>query len=498
MVAVDAPRARTYGNWRKPVSPGLMGLGSVGTGLMIGGLVFAVLLVMTRGLGVGIGFLVVVGGAIVIVQTRDQHHRNLAQRVGARLGWWSTRATGANLYRSGPLGCTHLGSFQIPGIGGATTLSEHRDSWGRLFALVWHPRAGYTVVLGSDPDGAALVDAQQIDLWVASWGHWLRQLGEEPDLTGATVTIETAPDTGHRLRREIDRAIDPDANPFSVRVLNQVVGSYPVGSSTVRAYVAVTFSGKQAGKRRPAEEMARELGARLPGLTGSLQATGAGAAAPLSAAELCEVVRIAYDPASATAIEEARAEGEIPDVSWTDVGPTAAEATWDTYRHDSGISQTWAMTGAPRGVVQASVLTRLLEPNSAVARKRVTLLFRPIDPARAAALVEADVRAAQFTATSHNRAQARDTYALRSATATAAEEAAGAGLVDFGMLVTATVTDPASARDSQAAVANLAGATRVRLRLVQGSQDSAFAAALPLGLSLASFSTVPTAFREKL
>ena len=43
--------------------------------------------------------------------------------------------------------------------------------------------------------------------------------------------------------------------------------------------------------------MARELAARLPGLTASLQATGAGAAHPLSAQELCETIRVAYDPA---------------------------------------------------------------------------------------------------------------------------------------------------------------------------------------------------------
>ena len=42
--------------------------------------------------------------------------------------------------------------------------------------------------------------------------------------------------------------------------------------------------------------MGRDLAARLPALTQSLHATGAGAARPMSAQELCEVVRIAYDP----------------------------------------------------------------------------------------------------------------------------------------------------------------------------------------------------------
>ena len=64
----------------------------------------------------------------------------------------------------------------------------------------------------------------------------------------------------------------------------------------------------------------------------------------------------------------------------------------------------------------------------------------------AATLVQSDVRAAEFKATSTNKPAARDTLALRSAQATESEEASGAGLVNFGILVTATVIDPVKAR----------------------------------------------------
>lgn len=492
-------RTRTYGNWRRPKSPGLLGLGSFGTLLLVTGLIVSVIVVMAAGILAALVWLALLGVVVLLVQARDAHGRNVVQRVGARLGWWSTRIAGAHIYRSGPLGRTRYGTFQLPGIAAATTLTEHRDSYGRPFALLWVPAtSSYTVVLGSDPDGAALVDPDQVDLWVADWGHWLRQLGEEPGLTGASVTIETAPDPGLRLRREVTRALDPDANPFSAAVLHDILDIYPAGSSVVRAYLALTFTGKAGGKRRPADEMARDLAARLPGLTGGLQSTGAGVAGPLSAAQLCELVAVAYDPAAAAGIEELHARGEEPDLRWPDVGPVGAEASWDAYRHDSGTSRTWAMSQAPRGLVTSSVLTRLLEPHPAVARKRVTVIYSPIDAARAAALVEADVRAAEFTATNRHRAHARDSHALRAATATAMEEAAGAGLVDFAVLVTATVTDPACLPDATSAINNLAGTARLRLRVMTGSQDSGFAAALPLGLSLAGYSTIPSLLREKL
>jgi hypothetical protein len=236
----------------------------------------------------------------------------------------------------------------------------------------------------------------------------------------------------------------------------------------------------------------------MAGFTAGLQATGAGAAHPLTAQELCETIRIAYDPAAAVLIDEARAVGDPPQPLWTEVGPSAAEVSWDGYRHDSAFSCTWAMTQAPRGTVQSGVLARLLAPHPDIARKRVTLLYRPIDPARAAAMVEADLRAAEFRQSSSSKPAARDVLAVRAAAATASEEAAGAGLVDFGMLVTATVLDRSREPDARAAIDNLSAAARIRLRPVYGSQDSAFAAALPLGLVLTKHLRVPAEVRDRL
>ena len=90
------------------------------------------------------------------------------------------------------------------------------------------------------------------------------------------------------------------------------------------------------------------------------------------------------------------------------------------------------------------------------------------------------------------------TLRARAAERTRAEEAAGAGLVNFGIMVTATVLDPADEADARAAVDNLAGTARVRLRPVYGAQDSAFAAALPLGLVLSRHLKVPAELRDKL
>lgn len=502
MAAVETRRApRTYGNWRRPTSPGILGLGSIGTALLLAGLILVVIIVMIAGLLEAVIVAGVLGVVLLAVLTKDAHGKNIISRGAARIAWWSARSRGTHLYRSGPLGHALWGTYQLPGLAAPTRLSEHTDSYGRPFALLYTPATGsYSIVIGTEPDGAALVDQEQIDTWVANWGHWLANLGDEPGVEAASVTIETAPDSGTRLRREVQTNIDEDAPAFAREMLREVVDHYPAGSSTVTAYVAITFSAAQrlGGRKRTPEEMGRELAARLPGLTAGLQATGAGAARPLSAQELCEVIRIAYDPAAAVLIDEARAAGETPELTWPDVGPAAAQASWGGYRHDSAYSVTWAMTQAPRGNVQSGVLARLLAPHRDIARKRVTLLYRPIDAARAAAIVEADLRAAEFRMTSTSKPAARDSLAVRAAAATASEEAAGAGLVNFGLLVTATVSDLSKIADAHAAIDNLAATARLRLRPVYGSQDSAFAAALPLGLVLPKHIRVPTELRENL
>ena len=95
-------------------------------------------------------------------------------------------------------------------------LSEAEDAFGRPFAVLTYPWVGHlTVVLETEPDGAALTDQWQIDQWVARYGAWLATLPQEAGLVAAAVSIEAAPDPGTRLRHMIDERIRPDAPAFA-------------------------------------------------------------------------------------------------------------------------------------------------------------------------------------------------------------------------------------------------------------------------------------------
>ena len=125
--------------------------------------------------------------------------------------------------------------YQLPGLAAKSTLYEFTDSYKRPFALLHVPATShFTVIFSTEPDGASLVDPEQVDAWVANWGGWLAGLGDEAGLDAAAVTVETAPDSGYRLRNEVMMNIDPDAPEFAKDVLHEVVDTYPEGSATVR------------------------------------------------------------------------------------------------------------------------------------------------------------------------------------------------------------------------------------------------------------------------
>ena len=87
---------------------------------------------------------------------------------------------------------------------------------------------------------------------------------------------------------------------------------------------------------------------------------------------------------------------------------------------------------------------------------------------------------------------------VEAANRSAEEEAVGAGVVRFGMFVTATVTDDQDLALAASVVDNLGTSARIRLRRAVGAQAATFAASLPLGLVTSAHLRVPQAMREAM
>lgn len=479
-VRADGPR--TYGNFRLPRASGIGKLSFGATLGAIGGLASTFFMVMVAGLVPGLVVLTASAAGVAAAWFQDRHGYTVIDRMVIFMRFRSARRSGRTVYRSGPTQPTK-GTLTLPGILGGVTLSEGVDAYDRPFTMVDHPDGTIAVPMQLSPTGTDLLDENTVDHQVAAWGLWLADLSGELGIVQAGVTVETVPDGGARLAREVRGRSVPDAPPIAHAVLEDIVDTYRTGAAVTRTYLTLVFDPRRMiGRARRRDVLRREIASRLPGLTQTLPAAGAGSVHLLTPTEVCRLVRVAVDPAAEVIFEDAALRGEDVHVSWGQAGPISAETAWDAYHHDSGHSRSWVMSSPPRGIVQSGVLRPLLGVARDVERKRITILYKVIDAARSGDEVERDINRAQTRVeAAARRPSARALAELRAASQVAAEEASGAALVDFGVVVTATCTDEAALADTSAAVGVLASSSRLQIRCAYGMQDSAFAVALPLG-----------------
>ncbi|MDP9793430.1 hypothetical protein J2S43_001942 [Catenuloplanes nepalensis] len=497
-MTTEAVARRTYGNWRRPRRSGLGPLGLIGTIAAFAGIV-VVLLASLISLSAAMVVFVPLAAMIAPLAVRTEDGRNVYQMAATRSSWRRRRARGEHLYVSGPLSRRSGGRFSPPGLLSQVRMGEGRDAFDRPFGVLHHRgRNRFTVVLECVPDGGGLVDQEQVDVWVALWGEWLARLSHEPNLKGASVIVETAPDSGRTLAAEVLPRLAPDAPAIARAVMEEIVEQYPAASSEMHTYVTLTYAAP-GGNKRDLDDVITDLAVRIPGLCGGLIGAGGGSAEPLSAERIAEVVRVAYDPASVTDVMEARAEHGGTGLEWDDAGPAACVESADSYTHDSGVSRTWMLTMAPRGTVGSGVLRDILEAAPGTRRKRVTLLYRPIDPATSAKIVESDRRSAQFMASSgRGLVQARASAEIAAAEQTAAEEASGAGLVEFSLLLTVTVDAAEELVDANVTVRNLIAGSRLSMRPADRMQAAAFTCSLPAGVLPWEYTLIPHELQEAL
>ena len=90
--APEAAGPRTYGNWRKPSSPGLPRLGLLGTTCALAGLVLVMMVQIAAGLLAAGAAAMVVGAGLLPLVWRNRADRNGWQVLAAKAAWrWGRR-----------------------------------------------------------------------------------------------------------------------------------------------------------------------------------------------------------------------------------------------------------------------------------------------------------------------------------------------------------------------------------------------------------------------
>jgi len=485
----EQARPRDYGGWRRRRGIGLWGLGAAGTLAVLAAAVLVILVAAAD-----VRALVYVAPPVVIavgLGLAKVSGEPVALRAIRRLRWWHASARGYTSYRVSVV-TEHAAGFTLPGVLAPATLLSAEDGYGGRYGIVWDRRTGMlTPTLRVVPTSTWLADRGDADSWVANWGGWLASLGYMPTLKWVTVTVDTAPEPGSTLADAVAAAIDPAAPAAARTIMSQLVAAAPAAAADVDTRVSLTFDPK-ASPAAPGNltEAAAEAGRALIGLESALGSCGVTVLGRLSDAEIAGVVRAAFDPAARGEILRiaARARtgtGPAP-LEWADAGPVGAEEFPDHYRHDSGISVTWAWHEAPRQNVTADVLARLVAPGRYP--KRVSLQYRPFPASAAASTLDSEVRAAEFRHEYSRRTRrdvtARDSHDHARARQAADEEARGAGVSLLGLYVTVTVTDPAQLPRATADTEASAESSKIRLQRLYRSQSAGFTATLPCGICL--------------
>lgn len=487
---------RTYGNWRRARGFGIGSLTPTETKIVFAALVAPALVAVVSGTGalvLAAAGLVVVG--LVVGKIDGQSLPGvLARRLrftrARRAGW--TELTGGLLTE-------HPRRHDLPGVCAPLVPLSTDDGRGGRQCLVWDRRTGtLTAILQVCSVGLDLVDQHQADTWVAGWGAFLADLGYQPMIRHVTVTVDTSPTGGTTVRDDVTARLDPRAPAAARAVMAALAAAAPSSSAEVDTRVTVTFDPARATPRPPdLPAAAAEVTRWLPGLERALAATGVAVVGRATTQWLTGRLRAAYDPAArphldpdstpagpaSTGAGGGAGIGGLQE--WADAAPIRARESWDHWRHDSGVSVTWAMIEAPRQAVMDRILAPLLAPGPFA--RRVTVFYEPFAAGAAATEVEREIththiRRSWARKTRRDETQ-RDRDDLTRAIQTAREEAEGSGLGRFTLYVSTTVTDPDLLPAATADIEQRAGQAKLRLRRLQGAHAAGFAAALGIGVN---------------
>jgi hypothetical protein len=478
---------RDYGGWRLRRGIGLFGLGAAGTVVVLAALLVLIIVAAASPAAlVYVAPVLLISGGAGLARVGGQP---LALAVLRQARWRYASSREYTRYRVAVV-AGHSPAWQLPGVLAPLALLDAEDGYGDRYGIVWDRRAGtMTATLRVIPASTWLANRADADGWVANWGAWLASLGYLPALRHVTVTIDTAPEPGSTLADTVAEALDPAAPLAARQIMGQLVAAAPAAAADVDTRVSITFDPKASPSAPDSIPGAvAEVGRTLHGLESALATCGVTVLGRATPSEIAGVVRTAFDPASRGEVNRllarAGASGPGQGLSWAEAGPVGAEEEPGCYRHDSGISISWAWSEAPRQNVTADVLARLVAPGRHP--KRVSLQYRPFPAAEATRVLESEVNAAQFRATYKNRTgrdeTARDSYDQARARRAAAEEAAGAGVCLISMYVTVTVAAEADLARAAAETEAAAESSRIRLRRMTYAQAAGFAATLPVGI----------------
>lgn len=478
---------RLYGNWLRPQHFTIRGVGWKGA-LFAVAAYFTGLVVLQTHPRAGLLLLGACLGATGLSALRVGG-ATAKEFVLARARWrWATNRKTTTFSAIGP------DQWRLPGPLAGTRMIDVQAG-GRSYGAIHDVKARrIAVTLDLASTAADLTDPIDHDVAVTRWERWLENLGRHAEIAQVTVTVETSPSPGTRLKEAIQQRISTLAPLDCQQLMTHLGDTSPAVAAGTHTRLTLTFDQRawdtQIGRRARRDGVTAYLpllDRAVTGLQAGLDGCGVTVLSRATPTELAATTRVAFDPAASGRIELAlAATATVP--AWQLGGPVSAIEYRDRYVHDSGTSVSFVWAQAPRQLVTSTVLDPLNRPGQF--RKRVTCTYLPTPAGEAMDAATAQVRRRWFTqmisrlpiiGRASTAQDERDADAAAQATY---EVAAGAGWIAQTITATITVLDEADLPAAVAELEHAAGASQLRLRRLYELQAAGFAAGLPAGLSL--------------
>ncbi|WP_312589394.1 SCO6880 family protein [Corynebacterium dentalis] len=502
-------RIRMYGNITSPRKEGVLGLSALASVI---GVIVAILVFVTMPLGIWVQTVVVVlgAGAMIAISWDGRHGRKKFEELLAKHHFKKAERQGFTSYAAGPTSQLPSGDFPPVGILARTELIGTTPAGSSAEkAMIWNPanRTG-TVIFGVQSPGMGLLDQGSIDVMVDQWGIFQREAGVSSSLVQVAATTQATRDPGNRLPDAVrvtrEQSQVQDAPGFARDAMDEIVRDLNQGVPKIDQWVAATFSARpnrDAGTGpRAKEDLAEDIATLLPGMLAQLRVACGGTVSVWGMDDVVDQVHTAYNPAVAPAVETARLAGQGTGLTWCVVGPTNAKLTPGWWEHGGYFSKSWQMYQPPAANFRETGLAGLLSAHGVFEQKRVTLLFRPMSPGSSQKAVQEGVTNARFGNNQKGqKASQIKRVALEKAEYSEREQAEGAAMVRFGLVVTATVDDPTKFPRVEAILRDQAvSGIQLRLRDCEYSDDAAYAFGLGIGAVPKDFTRLSNTLRESV
>ncbi|MBY0170838.1 SCO6880 family protein [Micrococcus luteus] len=431
--------------------------------------------------GMGLAWTAPVWGTCALLAVIPAGGRKVIEWVPILARWAARTYLGQLIYRRRVIKPRPAGTLALPG--DAAPLREWEDPETGA-AMVHDPHAQtLTAILGVSHPAFVLLDPGEQQRRVSGWGRVLAAACRSGRIARIQVSERTLPDSGTGLA-EWWRTHGTDDGSWAATTYAELIErAGPAGerhATTISLALDMKAAARQirtsgGGIRGAAAVLRQEMST----LTTALRAAELSSTGWLTPGEVAVVLRSAYDPAAAPALER---HGDLGRDLAT-AGPVAVTETWDRLRSDSAHHAVLWITEWPRSQVYPGFLAPLVLSNGIL--RTLALHYTPVRADQAAR----DLRKKKTELIS-DAAQRRKIGQIDDAASSAelddvlqqeADLTAGHGVLRVSGLVSVSAPTVDELDAAVAAVEQAAIQASCETRRLVGQQAQAFtAAALPL------------------